>query len=98
MSLLSPLLWSFLPSRITHFILPYLTQSLPAIFPAAQQGSPEYARNYRYAYTLVVTLYLGYSFLSESGASNDTGDDWYRLLEVGRLAEDGELKKAFRKL
>lgn len=96
MSFLSPLLWSFLPARLTHFILPTLSQILPAVFPPAQRGSPTYTRNYRYAYTLVVTLYLSYSFVSD-GASI-AGEDWYALLGVGRLAEDDTLRKAFRTL
>lgn len=94
MSLLTPLLWSLIPSQITHVILPYLTQYLPGIFPPAPPGSPLAARNYRWAFTLVVVSYLAYSFAQGSGADGD----WYNLLGVSRDADDGEIKKAFRTL
>ena len=93
MSVLSPLLWSFLPSQLASVLLPYATQLLPALFPPAPRGSPLYARNHRWVYTALIVGYLGWTW-----KAGDSSDDWYAMLDVPRWAEDDELKKAFRTL
>lgn len=94
-ALLTPFLWSFIPSQLTAFVLPYLTTYLPSLFPPAPQGSPQYAKNHRWAYTLLVVGYIGWTFVqSDVGV----GEDMYALLAVGRGVDDDGLKKAFRGL
>ena len=93
-TLLSPLLWSFVPSQLTHILLPYLVSTFPGLFLPSPRGSPTYAYNYRIVYTLVVTAYLVYSFVGQGGG----GQDWYALLQVARTADDEVIKKAFRSL
>ena len=95
-AVLSPLLWSFLPNQITHIVLPYLSNSLPQIFPPALKGSEGYARNFRIASTGIISGWLLYSFLSEGSSGNQ--DDWYEILGVGKDVDDDGLKKAFRTL
>ncbi|WWC86250.1 uncharacterized protein L201_001123 [Kwoniella dendrophila CBS 6074] len=96
-SLLSPLLWSFLPAQITHQILPYLTQFVPAIFPAAPRGSPTYIRNYRIAFTGVICTYLAYTFYTNEKDKN-IREDFYGLLGVSTDVDEDGLKKAYRNL
>lgn len=93
--ILTSFLASFLPSQITTAILPYLSANLPAIFPPAPRGSPRYLHNYRLAFTGVICIWQGYSFLKD-GLGN--GDDWYRLLNVQGNADEDALKSAFRTL
>ena len=95
MSLVTPLLWSLLPSQITHLILPYLTHFLPFIFPPSPRGTPTYAYNYKCVFSLVVLGYLSYTFFLER---EDRTEDWYGLLGCDRGADDDTLKKAFRNL
>ncbi|WVW82306.1 hypothetical protein I302_104312 [Kwoniella bestiolae CBS 10118] len=96
-SLLTPLLWSFLPSQITHQILPYLSSSLPGIFPSAQRGSPTYLRNYRLAFTGVICTYLAYTFYKGEGGQ-DFKEDYYALLDVNKGVDEDGLKRAYRNL
>jgi hypothetical protein len=96
MSALAPLLWALLPSQLTHLALPYLTSSLPSLFPPAPRGSPLYARNFRWAFSGIVVGYLALSFVREGGDS--AVEDWYALLGVSREADDETLRKAFRGL
>lgn len=95
MSILAPFLWSLLPAQLTHVILPYLSTSLPSIFPPSPRGSPTYAHNHRIASTLLVIGYVGYSFLSDG---HDDLGDWYELLRVETGTDDDSLRRAFRTL
>ena len=94
MSLLAPLLWSLVPSQLTHILLPHLSSSLPFIFPPSPRGSPIYTQNYNILFTFLVLAYLAYSFASDSGEV----DNWYTLLGVGTSVDDDSLRKAFRTL
>ncbi|WVQ97459.1 hypothetical protein IAU59_004572 [Kwoniella sp. CBS 9459] len=96
MSLFTPLLWSFLPSQITHIALPYLSSSLPSIFPPAPKGTARYQKNYKLAFTGVICLYLAYTFVKDDGAG--PGENWYALLGVPRDVDDDGLKRAYRSL
>ncbi|RSH90380.1 hypothetical protein EHS25_000985 [Saitozyma podzolica] len=96
MSAFAPLLWALLPSQLTHLALPYLTSSLPSLFPPAARGSPLYARNFRWAFSGIVVGYLALSFVREGG--DGAVEDWYALLGVNREADDETLRKAFRGL
>ncbi|WRT64152.1 uncharacterized protein IL334_001081 [Kwoniella shivajii] len=96
-SLLSPLLWSVLPSQITHQIIPYLNTYLPSLFPAEPRGSPGYIRNYRYAFTGVIFTYLAYTFFKSDEKGNTT-EDFYALLGVEKDVDADGLKRAFRSL
>ncbi|ORY32270.1 DnaJ domain-containing protein [Naematelia encephala] len=99
-ALLTPVLWCFLPSQITHFILPHLSSNFPAIFPPAPRNSPSYARNYRLAFTGVVVLWLSWTFMREGSSRGEQVlvEDWYALLGVARDVDDDGLKRAFRTL
>jgi hypothetical protein len=92
-SLVTPLLWSFVPSQLANVLLPYASQIVPSLFPPAPKGSPIYARNYRWVYTTLIVGYLAYTW-----TSGDNGDDWYAMLGVPRWADDDDLKKSFRTL
>ncbi|WVQ85567.1 hypothetical protein IAT38_007733 [Cryptococcus sp. DSM 104549] len=94
LSILTSLALSFLPSRITHLLVPYLSIFFPFIFPPASPGSPAAIRNYRIAFTGVVLTWQAYSFFSKG----DSDISWYSLLGVSKFDNDYELKKAFRKL
>ncbi|WVF70456.1 hypothetical protein IAT40_005246 [Kwoniella sp. CBS 6097] len=96
MSLFTPLLWSFLPPQITHIILPYLSSSLPSIFPPAAKGTLRYHQNYKLAFTGVICLYLAYTFVKDDGAG--PRENWYALLGVPRDVDDDGLKRAYRSL
>lgn len=93
MSLLSPLLWSFVPSQLAAVLIPYASQVLPSLFPPAPKGTPVYARNYRWIYSSLIVGYLAWTW-----CSGDDSDNWYALLGVPRWADDDALKKAFRNL
>lgn len=92
-SLLSPLLWSFVPQQLAGVLIPYASQILPSLFPPAPKGSPAYARNYRWVYTALIVGYLAWTW-----TSGDNADDWYEMLQLPRWADDDQLKKAFRTL
>ncbi|WWD09421.1 hypothetical protein V865_007545 [Kwoniella europaea PYCC6329] len=96
-SLLTPFLWSFLPGQITHQLLPYLSSSLPGIFPPASRGSPTYLRNYRIAFTGVICTYLAYTFYTGETSQN-IREDFYALLGVNKDVDEDGLKKAYRTL
>jgi len=93
MSMLSPLLWSFVPSQLASVLVPYATQIFPPLFPPAAKGTPLYARNYRWVYTSLIIGYLAWTW-----SSGDNGDDWYSMMGVPRWADDDTLKRAFRTL
>lgn len=95
MSYLSPLLWAFLPPQLTQILLPFASQFLPFLFPPSAPGSQGYRRNYRLLFTTLVTLWLAYTFVTQS---EDRGRSYYDVLGVGYGAGEGELKKAFRGL
>ena len=94
MSLLPPLLWSFLPSPLTHLLLPHLSSLLPAILPPSPRHTQTYAHNYRLVFTLVVLSYLAYTFVADRAGPVD----FYALLGVGIGADDDVLRRAFRTL
>ena len=89
------LLWYFLPSQITHALLPHLSTYLPALFPPAFKGASTYARNYRHAYTALVLGYLAYSAWT---SPDRWGEDYYAVLGVSRGEGDEGLRRAFRTL
>jgi hypothetical protein len=93
-SYLTPLMWSFLPGKITEIILPTLSSTFPALLPPAQRGSDPWRANYRRVLTAVVVLALAYNFATQAAG----GMDWYDLLGVGPRAGDDELRRAFRQL
>jgi hypothetical protein len=93
--MLPALLWYFLPSQITHALLPHLSTHLPALFPPASRNTPAYARNYRHAYTALVIGYLAYTAWQ---AEKRWGDDYYAVLGVSRGEGDDGLRRAFRSL
>lgn len=95
MSYLSPLLWAFLPPQLTQILLPYVSAFLPFLFPPSSPGSPQYRKNYRLLFTTLVTLWLGYTFVTQS---EERSRSYYDVLGVGYGAGEGELKKAFRGL
>ncbi|WWC58733.1 uncharacterized protein I303_101277 [Kwoniella dejecticola CBS 10117] len=96
-TVLTPLLWSFLPGQISHQILPYLSSFLPGLFPPSPRDSPKYLRNYRIAFTGVVSLYLAYT-LYKGEDTQSTAEDYYALLGVSTNVDDDGLKKAYRTL
>ncbi|WVR05890.1 hypothetical protein IAU60_002916 [Kwoniella sp. DSM 27419] len=99
MSLLSPLLWSFLPGQIAHAILPYLSTVLPGIFPSAPKGTSTYVQNYKLALTSVICLYLAWTFYAENESTGaGASENWYKLLGVATDVDDDGLKRAFRSL
>ena len=93
---LTPFVWAFLPSYLTKQLLPFLAATFPAYFPPAPAGSPQYAQNYRYTFTLIVGGYLLWSFINSGGLR--PAADWYDLLGVQRTASEEQLKRAFRNL
>ncbi|WWD17878.1 hypothetical protein CI109_102322 [Kwoniella shandongensis] len=95
-SLFTPLLWSFLPSQLTHTLLPYLSSYFPALLPAAPRNTSTYNRNYRLVFTGVVCVWLAYSFVTDEERTK--GEDWYSLLGVDVGVDDDGLKRAFRSL
>ncbi|KAK8865933.1 hypothetical protein IAR55_001082 [Kwoniella newhampshirensis] len=95
-SLFTPLLWSFLPSQLTHVLLPYLSSCVPALLPPSPRHTSTYVRNYRLVFTGVVCVWLAYSFFTDEDKIK--GDDWYALLGVGRDVDDDGLRRAFRSL
>lgn len=95
MSYLSPILWAFLPPQLTQFLLPFASQLLPQILPPAAPGTSLYRRNYRLVFTALVTLWLGYTFVTQTEHRERT---YYDTLGVGYGAGEAELKKAFRAL
>jgi hypothetical protein len=106
-SILTPFLYSLLPSQTTTLILPYLTTSFPSLFPPSQPGTPQYRRNYQITYTLLVGGYLGYTLINDlslgvgmgrGGGGRVDGEDWYALLGVKRSVDEDGLKRAFRTL
>ena len=94
-ALLSQLLWSAVPSQLTHALIPKLTAALPNVFPPGDRSSRAYRTNYRIVYTLLVAGYLLWQLASSAGAS---ADDWYSLLGVRRTADDATIKRSFRSL
>jgi hypothetical protein len=94
-SLLSPLLWSFIPAQLTTTLLPHLSTHLPALFPPSPARTPQYAKNYRNVYTLLIAGYLAYTLLQHD---TTRGEDLYALLGVSRTVDDEGLKRAFRAL
>ncbi|WWC66262.1 uncharacterized protein I206_100163 [Kwoniella pini CBS 10737] len=96
-SLLTPLLWSFLPAQITHQILPYLSSFLPNVFPTSPRGSPTYLRNYRIAFTGVICTYLAYTLYKGENSQSST-EDYYALLGVSKQVDEDGLKRAYRNL
>lgn len=95
MSYLSPLLWAFLPPQLTQILLPYVSSTLPFLFPPSSPGTPGYRRNYRLLFTALVTLWLGYTFITQS---EERSRSYYDVLGVSYGAGEAELKKAFRGL
>ena len=95
MSLLTPLLFSFLPGQITHLLVPRISSALPQLLPPAPKGTPAYARNYRLVFTLVILLYVAYTFRAEDSGSEE---EWYSLLGLRRDADDDAIRRAFRSL
>lgn len=93
-SYITPLLWSFLPDKITTALLPRLSASFPQLLPPSPPGSDTWRRNYRNVLTAVVVLALGYNFASQASGERD----WYDLLGVGPRSGEDEMKKAYRKL
>lgn len=93
MSYLSPVLWAFLPPQLTTALLPLATSVLPALFPPSPPGSPQYKRNYRLVFTLLVASWLAYAF-----ASREPQTTCYDVLGVAYPASATELRRAFRSL
>lgn len=93
MSAFTPLLWSILPSQLTHILIPYLSSFLPLLFPPSAKGTPGYQQNYRRAYTALVVGYLTYTFVASEGVW-----DWYAILGVSKDVDDDGLKRAYRRL
>ena len=94
-SLISPFLWSFLPSHLTSIILPYLTQTVPSLFPPCPPNTTQAKKNHRNVYTLLIFFYICYNIYS---GSTDPKDDYYALLGVSRGIDDEGLKRAYRTL
>ncbi|KAI6111939.1 DnaJ-domain-containing protein [Pisolithus croceorrhizus] len=95
-SLLQVAGWSILPDLLTRHTLSFIYQTVFKFLHRSPplQGSPVYARHYRYTYTTVVLGYLLYNFVA---ASTALPKNFYQLLDVRPdTADNNELKVAFR--
>lgn len=100
MSLLGSLAYSLLLPQAVHVVLPRLSSLVPSLLPPAPSGTLQYRRNYRWAFSAVLILWLAYSFIQEGrGAEGyNVVEDWYALLGIPRNASEDTVKKAFRSL
>ncbi|KAI5986893.1 DnaJ-domain-containing protein [Pisolithus albus] len=95
-SLLQVAGWWILPDLLTKHTLSFTHRTVFKFFHRSPplQGSPVYARHYRYTYATVVLGYLLYSFLA---ASMSLPKSFYQLLDIRPdTVDNNELKVVFR--
>ncbi len=87
--------WTYIPDFATRQILPYYHQFHQRVLhrPIPAPSTPEYVRHYRHVYAVVVSSYLLYNFRE---AALSMSSNYYELLGVSPIADEGALKIAFR--
>ena len=85
--------WNYLPNLVTRQLLSFYHSAYPRLFgrPPPQPGTPEFARNYRMIYLLVVLGYLVYTFYD---AATTVELNYYQILGVEPAADESTLKAA----
>ncbi|KAI5304740.1 hypothetical protein KEM56_006007 [Ascosphaera pollenicola] len=89
--------WAFIPQFITGFAQSIYYDYRPSKSPAPAEGSPEYARDRRRIYILVVTSYLLWTIWS-TYAGIQSERDFYRLLGVTPMSSEKEIRSKYRRL
>ncbi|CCM05212.1 uncharacterized protein FIBRA_07422 [Fibroporia radiculosa] len=94
-SVLSFVGWSILPNLITTRLLPVFHQLYQNILhrPVPAPNTPLYKQHVRYVYAFTVTAYLLYDLQQ---AVSSMQPNYYELLGAKPMADENELKLAFR--
>ena len=87
--------WRYIPDLLAGKLLQYFHQYYPAIFgcPPPAPGTPQYFKQRRYLYAVVVFSYAIYTFRQ---AATAIGPNFYESLGVTPTADEATLKAGFR--